>query len=49
MSTVVAVVPTWNRRALLERVLADLRGQTRPPDEIIVVDNGSADGAPASA
>lgn len=40
---VAAVVPHWNRRDLLQTLLANLREQTRPFDEIIVVDNGSAD------
>jgi GT2 family glycosyltransferase len=43
MSTVSAIIPTWNRADLLESILANLRGQTRPPDQIIVVDNGSRD------
>jgi GT2 family glycosyltransferase len=38
-----AIIPTWNRADLLQRILTNLRGQTRPPDQIIVVDNGSAD------
>ena len=40
---VAAVVPHWNRRDLLQTLLANLGEQTRPFDEIIVVDNGSAD------
>ena len=40
---VAAVVPHWNRRDLLQTLLANLREQTRPFDEVIVVDNGSAD------
>jgi GT2 family glycosyltransferase len=42
---VTAVVPVKNRRDLLERLLAGLRGQTWPPAEVLVVDNGSEDGA----
>jgi GT2 family glycosyltransferase len=41
---VVAVVVTWNRRELLAESLAALRGQSRPPAEIVVVDNASDDG-----
>jgi GT2 family glycosyltransferase len=40
---VAAVVPHWNRRDLLQTLLANLGEQTRPFDEIILVDNGSAD------
>jgi GT2 family glycosyltransferase len=43
-SRVVAVVVTFNRFALLQRVVASLRGQSRPLDEIVVVNNGSSDG-----
>jgi GT2 family glycosyltransferase len=46
---VAAVVPHWNRRDLLQPLLANLREQTRPFDEIIVVDNGSADDSAAVA
>src|ERR1700687_4885117 len=46
---VAAVVPHWNRRDLLQSLLANLREQTRPFDEIIVVDNGSADDSAAVA
>ena len=49
MSTLSAVIPTWNRADLLRAILTNLRGQTRPPDQIIVVDNGSTDSAPAVA
>jgi len=41
--TVTAVVPHWNRRDLLQTLLANLERQTRPFEEIIVVDNGSTD------
>ncbi len=43
MSSVSAIIPTWNRADLLESILSNLRTQTRPPDQIIVVDNGSTD------
>ena len=46
---VAAVVPHWNRRDLLQTLLANLREQTRLFDEIIVVDNGSADDSAAVA
>jgi GT2 family glycosyltransferase len=44
-----AVVPHWNRRDLLQALLANLREQTRAFDEIIVVDNGSEDDSAALA
>jgi GT2 family glycosyltransferase len=43
MVTVSAIIPTWNRADLLESILTNLASQTRPPDQIMVVDNGSAD------
>jgi GT2 family glycosyltransferase len=46
---VAAVVPHWNRRDLLQTLLANLREQTRAFDEIIVVDNGSIDDSVAVA
>ena len=46
---VAAVVPQWNRRDLLQTLLANLADQTRPFDEIIVVDNGSTDDSAAVA
>src|SRR5664280_114863 len=39
-----ATVVTFNRRELLIRCVEALRGQTRKPDQILVVDNGSTDG-----
>ncbi|CAM3526354.1 glycosyltransferase [Deinococcus frigens] len=42
--TVCAVILTYNRQALLRGCLACLLGQTRPPDQILVVDNASSDG-----
>jgi len=41
---VVAVVVTWNRRALLTESLDALAAQTRPLDAVVVVDNASDDG-----
>jgi GT2 family glycosyltransferase len=40
------VVPVWNGRSFLERLLTTLDSQTERPLEIIAVDNGSTDGAP---
>lgn len=47
--TVAAVVPHWNRRDLLEILIPSLRAQTRPLDEIIIVDSGSTDNSAAVA
>jgi len=41
--TVAAIIPHWNRRDLLDPLFASLRAQTRPFDEIILIDNGSTD------
>ncbi len=40
---VTVVIPNWNRGDLLAPLLDELHAQTRPPEEIIVVDNGSTD------
>ena len=45
--TISVVVVNWNRRALLEACLQSLARQTNANFEVIVVDNGSADGSPA--
>src|SRR5215472_10114778 len=42
--TIAAVIPTLNRKASLRQCLDALLSQTRPVDEILVVDNGSSDG-----
>src|SRR5574341_233457 len=49
MSGVTAIVPTWNRRDLLERLLGRLTRQTHPLEEILAVDNGSEDGSAETA
>lgn len=41
---VAAVVVTYNRKELLRECLNALLNQTRPLDEIIVIDNASTDG-----
>ncbi len=41
--SVAAVIPTYNRAALLARAIDSVLAQRRPPDEIIVVDDGSSD------
>lgn len=42
--TVCAVVVTYNRKELVKECLQALLNQTRPPNEIIVIDNASSDG-----
>ncbi|MCW5979292.1 MAG: glycosyltransferase family 2 protein [Bryobacteraceae bacterium] len=49
MAGVSAIIPNWNRGELLERVLRDLAAQTQPPEEVVVVDNGSSDDSVARA
>jgi GT2 family glycosyltransferase len=43
MGSISVVIPTWNRADLLRSILANVQGQTKRPDEIVVVDNGSRD------
>ncbi len=43
MSSVAVVIPCYNQGAFLEEALASVRVQTRPPEELIVVDDGSDD------
>jgi GT2 family glycosyltransferase len=47
--SITAIVPVWNGRDLLERLLASVEAQTEAPAELLVVDNGSTDGAPELA
>lgn len=46
-TTVSVVIPTYNRKRYLPEALASIWAQTRPADEIIVVDDGSTDGTAA--
>ncbi len=47
--TVAALIPHYNRRDLLDPLLASLHAQSRPFDEILVLDNGSTDDSAAHA
>ena len=44
-----AIVPVWNGRELLARLLDSLDAQTLRADEVLAIDNGSTDGAPELA
>jgi len=45
MDRISVVVPCYRSAPFLEEALASLRAQTRPPDEVIVADDGSTDEA----
>ena len=47
--SITAVVPVWNGREFLARLLESLEKQIEPASELLVVDNGSTDGAPEIA
>jgi glycosyltransferase involved in cell wall biosynthesis len=49
MSTLSIVIPSLNDAAMLRECLACVAAQTRAPDEVIVVDNGSTDDTAAVA
>ncbi|MDQ6698902.1 MAG: glycosyltransferase family 2 protein, partial [Acidobacteriota bacterium] len=42
---VTLIVVNWNRKLLLRACLTSVQAQTRPAEQIIVVDNGSTDGS----
>lgn len=44
MNKIHAVVLTYNRKELLRRCLEAIQSQTRPCDEILIIDNASQDG-----
>lgn len=49
MTTVAVVVPTRDGAERIGACVRALAGQTRPPDEVVVVDNGSTDGTAEAA
>jgi len=46
MPRIAAIVPVYNRRALVLDCLESIVAQTRPPARLVVVDDGSDDGTP---
>ena len=46
MTRVAVVIPNWDGREWLPGCLDSLAAQTRPADEVVVVDNGSTDSSP---
>lgn len=44
LNNVAVVIPTFNRREIVNTAIASALEQSFPPDEIIVVDDGSTDG-----
>jgi len=45
MASISVIVPNYNRADLVGETLTNLLSQRRPPDELIVVDDGSTDGS----
>jgi glycosyltransferase involved in cell wall biosynthesis len=43
MPTVAVTIAVYNEQALIDSLIDSLLGQTRPPDEIVLVDDGSRD------
>ena len=41
--TISVVVPAYNAASTLRQTLASVAGQTRQPDEVIIVNDGSTD------
>jgi poly-beta-1,6-N-acetyl-D-glucosamine synthase len=49
MIRMVIIVPFFNEERFLPTFLSSLAGQTRRPDQLVLVDDGSTDGSPALA
>lgn len=46
---VAVVIPVYNHERYVEEAIASVLAQTRPPDRLVVVDDGSRDGSVAAA
>ena len=42
-ATVAAIIPAYNHAQFVGQAIESALGQTRPPSEVIVVDDGSRD------
>lgn len=47
MASVSVIIPTWNREKVIEKALKSVYSQSRPADEVIVIDDGSTDNTQA--
>jgi len=47
MLSIAVIIPTYNRIETLSRAIGSVLAQTRPVDELIIVDDGSTDGTSA--
>jgi glycosyltransferase involved in cell wall biosynthesis len=46
VNSISVIIPTYNRAHMLPKTIASLLSQTRLPDEILVIDDGSTDDTP---